>query len=257
MAAPSAMITGRTGGMATATIIPTITAAITMTITATNTATATTIPTVTPDAARLFLQQILSPAFPVGGFAWSQGLEWAMDQGAVTRATLPVWLADWLDHGTGRADALLVALALRSGADHAALDDLACAACLTTERLTETQEQGAALTASLSALTGTALPPLTLPVAFGRACADLPLPAPEIVSAWLLAQAASLISTAVRFMPLGPLEGQRLLAVAHPAFMARAAWACAADQDALASATWGADIAAMRHETMTTRIFRS
>lgn len=223
--------------------------------------TMTTTPTATPDAARLFLQQILSPAFPVGGFAWSQGLEWAMDQGAVTRATLPVWLADWLDHGTGRADALLVALALRPGADHAALDDLACAACLTSQRLTETQEQGAALTASLAALTGTTLPPLTLPptlpVAFGRACAALPLPAPEIVAAWLLAQAAGLISAAVRFMPLGPLEGQRLLAAMQPAILARAEWACAADQDALASATWGADIAAMRHETMTTRIFRS
>lgn len=219
--------------------------------------TMTTAPIATPEAARLFLQQILSPAFPVGGFAWSQGLEWAMDQGAVTRTTLPVWLADWLDHGTGRADALLVALALRPGADHEGLDDLARAACLTSQRLTETQEQGAALTASLAALTGADLPPLTLPVAFGRACAALPLPGPEIVAAWLLTQATGLISAAVRFMPLGPLEGQRLLAAMQPGILARAEWAATADQDALASATWGADIAAMRHETMTTRIFRS
>ena len=59
------------------------------------------------------MAQILSPAFPVGGFAWSQGLEWAMDQGAVTRATLSQWLADWMDHGAGWTDAVLAALSLR------------------------------------------------------------------------------------------------------------------------------------------------
>ena len=50
------------------------------------------------EAARLQLSQLLSPTFPVGGFAWSQGLEYAMDAAWVTRATLPQWLADWLDH---------------------------------------------------------------------------------------------------------------------------------------------------------------
>ncbi|WP_207099888.1 urease accessory protein UreF [Paracoccus shandongensis] len=221
--------------------------------------TATTIPPcppITTEAARLHLAQILSPAFPVGGFAWSQGLEWAMDQGLVTRATLPLWLADWLDHGAGWTDAVLVALSLRA-TDHAALDDLARAACLTAQRLAETVEQGTAFAATVAALTGRAQPPAALPVAFGRACAALPLPHAEILAAFLQAQAAALISAAVRFMPLGPVEGQRMLAALQPAILAAAARAAQATADDLASTAWGAEIAAMRHETMPVRIFRS
>ncbi|WP_378946611.1 urease accessory protein UreF [Paracoccus sp. R86501] len=218
--------------------------------------TTTTIMT-TPETARLQLAQFLSPAFPVGGFAWSQGLEFAMDQGAATRATLPQWLADWLDHGAGWTDAVLVALALAPDADHGTLDDLARAACLTAERLSETVEQGTAFAANVAALTGRDQTPATLPVAFGRACADMPLPAPEIIAAYLLAQVQAQISAAVRFMPLGPVQGQKMLAAMHPAILTRATVAATATPDDLASATWGADIAQMRHETMTTRIFRS
>jgi len=218
---------------------------------------ATAIPiTTSPEAARLHLAQVLSPAFPVGGFAWSQGLEWAMDGGTVTRATLPQWLADWLDHGAGWTDAVLAALSLRA-TDHAALDDLARAACLTSQRLAETAEQGAAFAANMAALTGQPQPAACLPVAFGRACAALPLPRPEIIAAFLQAQAASLVSAAVRFMPLGPVEGQRMLAALQPAILSAAARAAAATEADLAGAAWGADIAAMRHETMPVRIFRS
>ncbi|TGN59077.1 urease accessory protein UreF [Paracoccus liaowanqingii] len=209
------------------------------------------------DASRLRLWQMLSPAFPVGSFAWSQGLEEAMDRGVVTRATLPHWLADWLDHGAGWTDAVLVSLALRRSADLSALDDLARAACLTSQRLLETVEQGTAFAANVTALTGTPLPPAALPVAFGRACAPLDLPAPEIIAAFLQAQAAGLISAAVRFLPLGPVEGQRMLAELQPGVLTRAALAARATEDDLASAAWGAEMAAMRHETMTTRIFRS
>ena len=209
----------------------------------------------TPEAARLALAQWLSPAFPVGGFAWSQGLESAMDDGLVTRATLGTWLADWLDHGAGRADAVLVALALAG--DDPELDDLARAACPSRERLAETVEQGAAFAAAVTATGGPATAPAALPVAFGRACAALPLPAPEIVAAYLQAQAATLIGAAVRFLPLGATEGQALLGALHPAILARARAASRATRDDLATAAWGADIAAMAHETMTTRIFRS
>ena len=124
-------------------------------------------PITTPEAARLHLAQVLSPAFPVGGFAWSQGLEWAMDGGVVTRATLPQWLADWLDHGAGWTDAVLVALSLRA-TDHAALDDLARAACLSSQRLAETVEQGTAFAANIAALTGRQQPAAALAVCPAR-----------------------------------------------------------------------------------------
>lgn len=216
-----------------------------------------TITRITPDAARLRLAQYLSPAFPVGGFAWSQGLEWAMDQGAVTAANLPQWLGDWLDHGAGWCDAVLLSLALRPDADHTVLDDLARAMCPGAQRLTETVEQGHAFAANISALTGQAQPAAALPVALGRACRMMPLPAPEIIGHYLQAQAAALISAAVRFMPLGPVAGQAMLAGLQPDILAAAIRADKAGPDDLASATWGADIATMQHETMTTRIFRS
>lgn len=241
MAGPSAMITAlRTGIRTGMTIIMTM------------------MTTTTPEAGRLRLAQYLSPAFPVGGFAWSQGLEWAMDGGIVTRATLPDWLSDWLEQGAGWTDAVLVSLALRAGADHAALDDLARAACLSSQRLTETVEQGTAFTANVAAITGeTALPAAALPVAFGRACAAMPLPRPEPIAAYLQAQAAGLVSAAVRFMPLGPVEGQAMLAALQPAILRAAERAATATEADLFSACWGAEIAAMRHETMQTRIFRS
>lgn len=211
----------------------------------------------TLDLGRLRLAQYLSPAFPTGSFAWSQGLEWAMDQGAVTRATLPSWLEDWLSHGAGWSDAVLVALALRPGADHLALDELARAACMTSQRLAETVEQGTAFANNIAALTGVVPAAAALPVAFGKACLGLPLPAPEIIAAFLQAQLAAQISAAVRFVPLGPLEGQRMLAALQPPLLDIAARAATATEADLHSATWGADLAAMFHETMPARIFRS
>ena len=211
----------------------------------------------TPEAARLRLAQYLSPAFPTGGFAWSQGLEWAMDRGAVTRADLPRWLADWLDHGAGWCDGVLLSLALRRGADLAALDDLARAACPCAQRLAETVEQGRAFAANVAALTGEPPTLAALPVAVGHACRDMPLPAAEIIGFYLQAQAAALISTAVRFLPLGPVAGQAMLVGLQPALLSAAARAVDAGPEDLAGAAWGADIAAMRHETMTVRIFRS
>ena len=88
-------------------------------------------------AARLVAVQLLSPAFPTGGFAYAQGLEWAMSQGVVADgAALAEWLRDLLAHGALWSDAVLLSLALRRDADPAALDDLARALCPSPERLT-------------------------------------------------------------------------------------------------------------------------
>lgn len=211
----------------------------------------------TPEAARLRLQQYLSPAFPTGSFAWSQGLEWAIDQEKVTRETFPQWLRDWLAYGSCWTDAVLLSLALKADADYAELDDLARAACMTSQRLTETVEQGTAFATNVTALTGNTINPSALPVIFGQACIGFLLAPSEIIAAFLQAQAAALVSAVVRFMPLGPLEGQVMLAKLQPTILEIAARAENAGKAELTSLTWGADIAAMSHETMTVRIFRS
>ncbi|NHF74241.1 urease accessory protein UreF [Paracoccus xiamenensis] len=208
--------------------------------------------------ARLLAVQLLSPAFPTGAFAYAQGLEWAMDAGLVSDGGgLARWLNDVLEHGSGWSDAVILSLALRPGADHAGLDDLARAMCLTSERLTETLEQGRAFAATSAALTGTSDAPAALPVAVGRALAGLDLARAEIIGLYLHGQALNLIQAAVRFMPLGQAEGQRILAGLSPVILRLAAQAADATEDDLGGCAIGADIAQMQHETMTVRIFRT
>lgn len=210
------------------------------------------------DTGGLLLVQLLSPAFPTGAFAYAQGLEWAMESGAVhDAASLAEWLADVLEHGSGWSDAVLLSLALRPGADHAALDDLARALCLTAERLTETMEQGAAFARTAAPLTGTHAGAAALPVAVGRACAPLAQPPARVIVLYLHGQALNLVQAAVRFLPLGQTEGQRVLADLSPLILRLAADAARATEADLGTCAIGAEIAQARHETMQTRIFRT
>ncbi|MEI4471295.1 urease accessory protein UreF [Frigidibacter sp. MR17.24] len=220
--------------------------------------TAATDPRPDPAAARMSLVQWLSPAFPTGGFAWSHGLERAISTGEVGSApALLTWLSDLIEHGSGRTEALLTALALRPAADHAALVALARALSNSAERLAETEAQGAALTRTLNALQGTDHPPAPLPVALGRAAQGLGLPVPEVVGLSLHAFASTLVQAAVRFVPLGQTEGQQVLAALHPAIARTAAWAAGAGEEDFATSGFGAEMAAMGHEGMEVRLFRS
>lgn len=218
-------------------------------------------PSATPTdraAARLLAVQMLSPAFPTGGFAYAQGLEWAMSQGVVADgAALAEWLRDLLAHGALWSDAVLLSLALRRDADPAALDDLARALCPSPERLTETLEQGTAFARTAAALLGAPALPAALPVAVGRALGPLPLPPAEVIALFLHGQALNLVLAAVRFMPLGQTQGQAVLARLAPDILRAADRAAVATDADLGGCAIGADIAQMRHETMQTRIFRS
>ncbi|MBA4490685.1 urease accessory protein UreF [uncultured Paracoccus sp.] len=216
-------------------------------------------PLATPiDGARLLAVQLLSPAFPTGAFAYAQGLEWAMDAALVgDGAALAEWLGDVLEYGSGWSDAVILSLSLRPGADHLGLDDLARAMCLTAERLTETLEQGRAFAATSAALTGSSDAPAALPVAVGRALSGLDLPRAEVIALYLHGQALNLIQAAVRFMPLGQAEGQRILAALSPLILQLAARAAEASEADLGGCAIGADLAQARHETMQTRIFRT
>jgi urease accessory protein len=215
-------------------------------------------PAVTASAAVLTLVQWLSPAFPTGAFAYSHGLEAAIAAGDVaTPAALATWVADVLAHGAGRMDAILLAHALRPGADHAGLAALARALCATAERLQETTELGAALTLATNALNGTDHPPAPLPVALGRAAARLALPTSLVLALSLQSFATTLILAAVRFMPMGQTEGQRTLAALHPLILQLAEQSATAPLSAIGSAAIRADIASARHETLDVRIFRT
>lgn len=206
---------------------------------------------------RLALAQMLSPAFPVGAYAYSQGLEQAMVDAEVhDAASLIGWVTSVLRHGSGRMDAIFLA-ETRRGGDVFALDALALAYAPCAERAAEMRDQGAAFAQVLAAIRGAEQPALSYAVGFGHATRKMRLSTVEILTLWLQATAAQLISAAVRFVPLGGGEGQVVLARLAPV-IAEMAETCAdlGTQD-LASACFGADMAMMRHETLAVRIFRT
>ena len=209
-------------------------------------------------AALMTLVQWLSPAFPTGGFAYSHGMEQVIHDGAIrSGAELVAWLSDVLRFGAGRQDALLLSAALEPGADHRALAAYAVALQPSAERLRETAEQGAAFARAVDAVTGTAMAANPLPVAVGAAAQGLGLPKAQVIALYLHAFASNLVSAAVRFVPLGQNEGQAALAALHPLIEAMAEAAAGQGIAAIESAALGADLAALRHEGMDVRIFKT
>lgn len=204
----------------------------------------------------LTLVQWLSPAFPTGAFAYSHGFEAVIAEGERSAAGLGSWIEGVLRHGSGQADAVLLACVLR-GEDAAMLDATARAMAGTKERLVETVEQGTAFARTVAALIGRDLRPRALPVAVGEAARGLDLPGEEIIAITLHAFAANLVACATRFAPLGQTEGQAMLAALHPVIAEIAAWAVTAHLEDIGTAALGADLAAMRHETMDVRIFKT
>lgn len=207
--------------------------------------------------AMLKLATWLSPGFPVGAFAYSHGLEQAVTAGDVTdRVSAEGWIAACLEHGAGRNDAIILAAVMRGG-DAAALDALARAYASSSERLRETVAQGTAFAETVAVAWGGDPTPRAYPVAIGVAARAHGLPVAETVALTLSAFVANLVSAAIRLVPLGQVEGQRILAALHPLIERVGREAMAATPDDLGGCAWATDIAAMRHETQAVRLFRT
>ena len=203
---------------------------------------------------RLRLTQILSPAFPIGTFAHSQGLEWAIAEGKVASAAdLERWIEAVIRFGSGKADAVFLSMARRQGAELGDLAAVYSAFLPAAERAIEAAELGR----GFQTLTTPGAPALPYVLALGRETRDLAVPEAEVLALFLQSLAAQLVSVAVRFLPLGQAEGQRVLARLAPAIHDTALAAQGAGIEAVATFTPGADLAAMAHETMETRIFRT
>ena len=204
----------------------------------------------------LTLTQWLSPAYPVGAFAYSHGLESAVAEGRVSdAATLEDWLATVLEHGTGRTDAILIALAYGSD-DLPRLDAVARALAGSRERLLETVEQGTAFGKVTSAIWGGALP-LCYPVALGAAAAREGLPLPLTQALYLQAMLSNLTAAAQRLMPLGQTRAQGVLRRLSARIGPLLDGIEGAGEDDLSASAFLPEIAAMRHETLQPRIFRT
>ena len=209
----------------------------------------------------------LSPAFPTGAYAYSHGLEWAVEAGDVrNEADLLAWLNDVLRHGSGRADAILLrhAHAARDLDALAAIAELAAAAQPGRERRAETLGQGDAFAIAaevwgaplLTALRDSGQP-VAYPVAVGALAAAHGVAADPAALAFLHGFAANLVSAAVRLVPLGQTAGLRVQSALEPAVREVTEAARGAALDDLGGACFRSDIAAMRHETQYTRLFRT
>jgi urease accessory protein len=204
----------------------------------------------------------LSPAFPTGAFAYSHGLEWAVEAGDITDGnSLLGWLTDVLAHGSGRSDTILLRHAHRAASDPISLRNIATLATAfapARERRDEALNQGRAFQLAVAPWTSTALPEdAPYSIAVGAAAGGRGVPEDDAAVAYLQAFATNLISAAVRLVPLGQTAGLRVLAALEPIILATAAATADATLDDVGGCAFRSDLAAMRHETQYTRLFRS
>ncbi len=214
----------------------------------------------------------LSPAYPVGAFSYSSGLEWAVEAGDVKDAdALAAWLAVVIAEGGGFCDAVLFAHAHCAAAafDDEALRfvaELAAAFAPSKERHLETIAQGGAFLevtraawpcAALDRLMQAWPGPYAYPIAVATAAAGHRIAIEPALSAYLHAIAANLVSAGVRFIPLGQTDGQRVIASLEPLIEAAARRALVTSLDDMGSAAFRADLASQHHEAQYTRLFRT
>lgn len=202
----------------------------------------------------LTLTQWMSPSFPLGSFAYSHGLEHAITENVVhDAASLKTWLIDMVEHGTGAMDATILCLAL-AGHDMGAT---ATALVSSRERFEESMAQGTAFVNTVNAMTGATHVPAPFAVAVGVAARDLSIQPDQVAALYLHAFLSNLVSAAVRFVPLGQTEGQKVLMDLHGVINTVAQRAVTAKLSDIGAAAFGADMAAMLHETQDVRIYKT
>ena len=215
----------------------------------------------------------LSPAYPIGAFSYSHGIETAVEEGFVKdRPTLVTWLQSVVLRGTGAVDGALFAAAWRAATDQdwPAFDTIAERAAAwrgSSEMALESRQQGG----SFLSMTRVAWPHPALDAAHQRLAGEVSLPVAVALAAaahgialeralegYLHAFVANLISAAVRSVPLGQSDGQIALASLEGVVRrAGAAAAAVTSLDEVGACTPLLDWCSMRHETQYTRLFRS
>lgn len=225
------------------------------------------------DAAELQRLAWFSPAFPVGGFAYSHGIEKAVETGDVTGAdSLAGWISSILRHGAGWNDAVLIGEAWRRSGELdrairvrelAELAELGAALSLSRERRLETVQQGAAFHRLVqSAWPHPDLPDfcdidLPYPVAVGVAGRLHGQPLNPLIAAYLQAFAGNLIAAGIRLSVVGQQGAQIKLAELMPAIAGLSDNAATSTLDDLGGMTFRSDLMSLRHETQQVRLFRS
>jgi urease accessory protein len=204
----------------------------------------------------LLLLNWMSPAFPIGAYAYSNGLEWAIEDGQVqTPADVESWISDVITRGSGWNDAVLFVQEFRNQS----VNELALALCSSRERHFETTQMGAAFQVAASVFTNLEKSEgeVAYPIAAARACNAIQIDVHHALLAFLQGFSNALISVAVRLVPIGQTAGLEIMRNLTPIIVVTAKRAKTSTLDDLGSCTFMSDIAAMKHETQHSRIFRS
>ena len=220
--------------------------------------------------ASLRLYQLTSPAFPVGAYSYSQGLEFACDEGVVTdAASAELWIADCLRHSVACLEAPLAARMLQAAFNGDVLQLSAWNAQYlslreTAELRAEALQMGYSLRRIARDLGAwaehAALPPegaLTYACAFAWACAQWRIAPKSALEAYLWAWCENQVMAAIKAVPLGQTAGQQMLARLAALIPGVADAARALADDDICNFTPGLAIASARHEAQYSRLFRS
>jgi urease accessory protein len=208
----------------------------------------------------LQLLAFMSPAFPVGSFAYSHGLEWAIDDGMVkSGGDVRDWIESLLAHGSGWNDAVLFSASYDASDEvRVEIDELAQALAASRERALETSDLGQSFVKAIATLSaGETMNFQTYPVAVAATCQKTCIDKRAGLLAYLQAFTNNLIAVAVRLIPLGQTKGLEIMRDLMPVIATTVDRALKAKLDDLGSSTLLSDISAMRHETQYSRVFRS
>lgn len=207
----------------------------------------------------------LSPVFPTGGFAYSSGLEAAVQSGLVVNADdLQDWLKTALSNGALRNDAVLFAAAWRKSnapKEVTKIAEMALALAGSAERYLEMTAQGDAFIKAVKSwpdMDDVRFPsPCPLCVAIGAVAGASKINLTIALSAYLHSAITNQAQAAIRLSVTGQKGASNIMAALEPDIIALAEFAAQSDMDDVGSATMNAEIMSMRHEHLNGRMFRS
>ena len=215
----------------------------------------------------------LSPAFPVGAFSYSHGLEYAVEAGLVSdRATLIAWIEGIMRYGAGRLDGMLLLAVHRAAAESESeglkeVAELASAMRGSAELALESNAQGAAFLKAIGtgwphlaaspSLQALARGGLSYPVAVGATAAVAGIAETPVLQAYLTTFCGNLVSAALRLAPIGQSDGIAALAQLEPTISHQAERLRVTPFETIGAASLTVDWCSMKHETQETRLFRS
>ena len=213
----------------------------------------------------LALLQLASPGLPIGGFAYSQGLESAIDSGVVhDEASAARWIGDVLSLVIARYEAPMWVRVFDAACEgmwqrFVTLDADLLASRETAELRAESRQMGQSMLRVFPALdlVVPTFESVSFTSAFALACALLGIEREQGLAAYLWAWFENQVLVAVKTLPLGQMAGQRLLFAGHREVSNAVDRAQSLRDDALGSTSLGFAMMSVRHESQYSRLFRS